>query len=179
MGSFLLSLSAEECLCQNGGVCVDVSGTCECPSGYTGLRCQLGECEPCQELGDVHLPNSTHSPLLSEVTQTPCSSSRPCPDGGPCLEYGGSYLCTCPPSAAELHHRDFYPYGKSLRQPSSSPGVNAPAASDPGHSHVSCVSFSAAPIGLRLVSVSQRGLLLRARRGLHLRVQTRVLGEAL
>lgn len=54
-------------------------------------------------------------PFLSEVTQTPCSNSRPCPDGGPCLEYGGTYLCTCQTSAAELDHKDFYPYGKSLR----------------------------------------------------------------
>uniref|UniRef100_A0A3Q3WAJ4 Sushi, nidogen and EGF-like domain-containing protein 1 n=1 Tax=Mola mola TaxID=94237 RepID=A0A3Q3WAJ4_MOLML len=75
----------EECLCQNGGVCVDSNGTCECPSGYTGLFCQF-------------------------VTQTPCSNSRPCPDGGPCLEYGGAYLCTCQTSVADLDHKDFYPY---------------------------------------------------------------------
>uniref|UniRef100_A0AAZ3NXK6 Sushi, nidogen and EGF-like domains 1 n=1 Tax=Oncorhynchus tshawytscha TaxID=74940 RepID=A0AAZ3NXK6_ONCTS len=60
-----------ECLCQNGGICVEVNGTCDCSSGFTGLHCQF------------------------EVTQTPCSNSRPCPDGGPCLEYGGTYLCTC------------------------------------------------------------------------------------
>ncbi|XP_029904625.1 sushi, nidogen and EGF-like domain-containing protein 1 [Myripristis murdjan] len=75
----------EECLCQNGGVCVDINGTCECPTGYTGLYCQF------------------------EVTQTPCSNSRPCPDGGPCLEYGGTYLCTCQTGGAEHDHKDFYP----------------------------------------------------------------------
>lgn len=134
-------VSAEECLCQNGGVCVDINGTCECPSGYTGLYCQFGGY-------DTHSPircltralmnvkkvenskitnvssqkpifqkfvNLSHIPFLPEVTQTPCSNSRPCPDGGPCLEYGGTYLCTCQTSGAELDHKDFYPYGKSLR----------------------------------------------------------------
>lgn len=75
-----------ECLCQNGGVCVDTNGTCQCPSGFTGLYCQF------------------------EVTHTPCSSSRSCPDGGPCLEYGGTYLCTCQTSAAVLDHKDYYHY---------------------------------------------------------------------
>ncbi|KAE8294410.1 Sushi, nidogen and EGF-like domain-containing protein 1 [Larimichthys crocea] len=90
----------EECLCQNGGVCVDSNGTCECPSGYTGLYCQF------------------------EVTQTPCSNSRPCPDGGPCLEYGGTYLCTCQTSAAELDHKDFYPYVQPRSVCDSSPCLN-------------------------------------------------------
>ncbi|XP_035801720.2 sushi, nidogen and EGF-like domain-containing protein 1 isoform X1 [Amphiprion ocellaris] len=89
----------EECLCQNGGVCVDINGTCECPSGYTGIYCQF------------------------EVTQTPCSNSRPCPDGGPCLEYGGTYLCTCQ-TGAELDHKDFYPYVQPRSVCDSSPCLN-------------------------------------------------------
>ncbi|XP_034035125.1 sushi, nidogen and EGF-like domain-containing protein 1 [Thalassophryne amazonica] len=90
----------EACLCQNGGVCVDINGTCECPSGYTGLYCQL------------------------EVTQTPCSNSRPCPDGWPCLEYGGAYLCTCQTAAAELNHKDFYSYVQPQSVCDSSPCLN-------------------------------------------------------
>ncbi|XP_028650648.1 sushi, nidogen and EGF-like domain-containing protein 1 isoform X1 [Erpetoichthys calabaricus] len=61
----------ERCPCQNGGFCIDGNSTCDCPSGFTGDVCEL------------------------EVTQTACSLSIPCPGGGPCMEYGGSYLCTC------------------------------------------------------------------------------------
>uniref|UniRef100_A0AAZ3QN63 Sushi, nidogen and EGF-like domains 1 n=1 Tax=Oncorhynchus tshawytscha TaxID=74940 RepID=A0AAZ3QN63_ONCTS len=91
----------EECLCQNGGICVEVNGTCDCSSGFTGLHCQF------------------------EVTQTPCSNSRPCPDGGPCLEYGGTYLCTCQTGVADLDHRDFYPpYVQPRSVCDSSPCLN-------------------------------------------------------
>ncbi|XP_064792261.1 sushi, nidogen and EGF-like domain-containing protein 1 isoform X1 [Oncorhynchus masou masou] len=88
-----------ECLCQNGGVCVD--GACVCTSGFTGIYCQF------------------------EVTQTPCSNSRPCPDGGPCLEYGGTYLCTCQTGVADLDHKDFYPpYVQHRSVCDSSPCLN-------------------------------------------------------
>lgn len=52
---------------------------------------------------------------MLEVTQTPCSNSKPCPDGGPCLEYGGTYLCTCQ-TGDDFNHNDLYPYGKSARE---------------------------------------------------------------
>lgn len=31
----------------------------------------------------------------AEVTATPCNMNTQCPDGGYCMEYGGSYLCVC------------------------------------------------------------------------------------
>lgn len=74
---------------------------------WVPVRSQMSQTRNCEPV--------IHNAFLSEVTQTPCSHSRPCPDGGPCLEYGGAYLCTCQTSGAELDHKDFYPYGKSLR----------------------------------------------------------------
>lgn len=35
------------------------------------------------------------SPSCAEVTATPCNMNTQCPDGGYCMEYGGSYLCVC------------------------------------------------------------------------------------
>uniref|UniRef100_A0A3Q2P5H2 Sushi, nidogen and EGF like domains 1 n=1 Tax=Fundulus heteroclitus TaxID=8078 RepID=A0A3Q2P5H2_FUNHE len=77
------------CLCQNGGVCVGINGTCECPSGYTGAFCQLGGHFP-----KLYVPAFPGSPYAG-VTPALCSNSRTCPDGSPCLEYGGYYVCTC------------------------------------------------------------------------------------
>lgn len=33
--------------------------------------------------------------VFAEVTTTPCNMNTQCPDGGYCMEYGGSYLCVC------------------------------------------------------------------------------------
>ncbi|XP_074046826.1 sushi, nidogen and EGF-like domain-containing protein 1 isoform X4 [Macrotis lagotis] len=62
----------EDCECRNGGRCLDGNFTlCQCPPGYFGLLCEF------------------------EVTATPCNVNTQCPDGGYCMEYGGSYLCVC------------------------------------------------------------------------------------
>ena len=34
-------------------------------------------------------------PFPAEVTAMPCNMNTQCPDGGYCMEYGGSYLCVC------------------------------------------------------------------------------------
>uniref|UniRef100_A0A8C3RX37 Sushi, nidogen and EGF like domains 1 n=1 Tax=Chelydra serpentina TaxID=8475 RepID=A0A8C3RX37_CHESE len=63
---------SEDCECRNGGKCLDGNFTiCQCPPGYFGLLCEF------------------------EVTTTPCNMNTQCPDGGYCMEYGGSYLCVC------------------------------------------------------------------------------------
>ncbi|XP_021251644.1 sushi, nidogen and EGF-like domain-containing protein 1 isoform X1 [Numida meleagris] len=62
----------EGCECRNGGSCLEGNVTiCQCLPGYFGLLCEF------------------------EVTTTPCNVNTQCPDGGYCMEYGGSYLCVC------------------------------------------------------------------------------------
>ncbi|XP_036757174.2 sushi, nidogen and EGF-like domain-containing protein 1 isoform X1 [Manis pentadactyla] len=94
--------------CQNGGTCVDADQgyVCECPQGFMGLDCRdrtPSDCE-CHNGGRCLRANATlcQCPpgffgLLCEfeVTATPCSMNTQCPDGGYCMEYGGSYLCVC------------------------------------------------------------------------------------
>ncbi|XP_071475575.1 sushi, nidogen and EGF-like domain-containing protein 1 isoform X1 [Marmota flaviventris] len=94
--------------CQNGGTCVDADQgyVCECPEGFMGLDCTEripSDCE-CRNGGRCLGTNTTFCQcppgffgLLCEfeVTATPCNMNTQCPDGGYCMEYGGSYLCVC------------------------------------------------------------------------------------
>lgn len=95
--------------CQNGGTCVDADQgyVCECPEGFMGLDCRertpKDDCE-CHNggrcLGDnttlCQCPPGFFGFLCEfEVTATPCNVNTQCPDGGYCMEYGGSYLCVC------------------------------------------------------------------------------------
>ncbi|EGV95322.1 Sushi, nidogen and EGF-like domain-containing protein 1 [Cricetulus griseus] len=95
-------------VCQNGGQCQAESNSaaCVCQAGYTGATCETGipnDCE-CRNGGRCLGTNTTlcQCPpgffgLLCEfeVTATPCNMNTQCPDGGYCMEYGGSYLCVC------------------------------------------------------------------------------------
>ncbi|XP_077039821.1 sushi, nidogen and EGF-like domain-containing protein 1 isoform X7 [Agelaius phoeniceus] len=94
--------------CQNAGSCVETERgyVCECQEGYTGQDCrdQLSEGCECRNGGSCLEGNVTVCQCLPgffgllcefEVTTTPCNMNTQCPDGGYCMEYGGSYLCVC------------------------------------------------------------------------------------
>ncbi|XP_053565879.1 sushi, nidogen and EGF-like domain-containing protein 1 [Bombina bombina] len=110
--------------CKNGGVCweVDESYTCECSAGFSGIHCEnrVSDGCACRNGGQCADGNSTchcppgHFGLLCEyeVTSLPCSMGSQCPDGGSCMEYGGSYLCVC--------HTDYILTNHSMPSPCDS-----------------------------------------------------------
>ncbi|NWY03551.1 SNED1 protein, partial [Nothoprocta ornata] len=94
--------------CQNEGSCLETEQgyVCECREGYTGQDCRdkLSEGCECRNGGSCLEGNVTICQCLPgyfgllcefEVTTTPCNVNTQCPDGGYCMEYGGSYLCVC------------------------------------------------------------------------------------
>ncbi|XP_065529895.1 sushi, nidogen and EGF-like domain-containing protein 1 isoform X4 [Lathamus discolor] len=94
--------------CQNAGSCLETEQGyfCECREGYTGQDCRdkLSEGCECRNGGSCLEGNVTICQCLPgffgllcefEVTTTPCNMNTQCPDGGYCMEYGGSYLCVC------------------------------------------------------------------------------------
>ncbi|KAM9249345.1 sushi, nidogen and EGF-like domain-containing protein 1 [Dugong dugon] len=94
--------------CQNGGTCVDADQgyVCECPGGFVGLDCGERLSDDCQcrnggrclgaNTALCQCPPGFFGPLCElEVTATPCNMNTQCPDGGYCMEYGGTYLCVC------------------------------------------------------------------------------------
>ncbi|XP_047398621.1 sushi, nidogen and EGF-like domain-containing protein 1 isoform X15 [Sciurus carolinensis] len=93
-----------DCECRNGGRCLGTNTTvCQCPPGFFGLLCEfagslgLRQPHPCQgpEVPRKTGPYGSRLLLSAEVTATPCNMNTQCPDGGYCMEYGGSYLCVC------------------------------------------------------------------------------------
>ncbi|XP_042555612.1 sushi, nidogen and EGF-like domain-containing protein 1 [Dipodomys spectabilis] len=94
--------------CQNGGTCVDADQgyVCECPEGFMGLDCAERTPHDCQcrnggrclgaNVTLCQCPPGFFGLLCEfEVTALPCNLNTQCPDGGYCMEYGGSYLCVC------------------------------------------------------------------------------------
>uniref|UniRef100_A0A8D2M856 Sushi, nidogen and EGF like domains 1 n=1 Tax=Zonotrichia albicollis TaxID=44394 RepID=A0A8D2M856_ZONAL len=78
------SSSCEDRSCQNRQTCNYIRPgryICTCSPGYYGNNCQY------------------------EVTTTPCNMNTQCPDGGYCMEYGGSYLCVCHTSYGTNHSK--------------------------------------------------------------------------
>ncbi|XP_012826283.1 sushi, nidogen and EGF-like domain-containing protein 1 isoform X1 [Xenopus tropicalis] len=110
--------------CENKGVCREAEGgyLCDCPAGFSGMHCEhrVSDDCPCRNGGRCADGNSTchcppgHFGLLCEyeVTSLPCSMGSQCPDGGSCMEYGGSYLCVC--------HTDYILSNHSIPSPCDS-----------------------------------------------------------
>lgn len=58
-------------------------------------------------------PETGLPPVPVEVTATPCNVNTQCPDGGYCMEYGGSYLCVCH-THHNVSHREWGRAGRGL-----------------------------------------------------------------
>lgn len=85
----------EDTICQNGGLCIE--GICDCPPGYSGLRCQ--DFDPCHNVtclnGGTCLSGGCQCPTgySGQYCQNynPCSSII-CYNGGTCA----NGFCNCP-----------------------------------------------------------------------------------
>ena len=87
-------------LCLNGGSCLPADGSCICPVGFTGERCESSEfcaSEPCMN-GGTCLPADGSCICPVGFTGERCESSdfcasEPCMNGGTCLPADGSCIC--------------------------------------------------------------------------------------
>ncbi|XP_013385434.1 wnt inhibitory factor 1-like [Lingula anatina] len=79
--------------CENGGIC-DGQGQCQCPTGYSGKKCELVDCNPgCQNKGLCVSPNvckcvSGYEGKRCEIKMC----TEPCLNGGSCV---GPSKCVC------------------------------------------------------------------------------------
>lgn len=85
---------AQECNCQNGGICGTGNNTaCECPSGTSGTLCESCDCQNggiCSSTGCQCPPNT-----LGDFCETVSCS---CLHGGTCI--GEPPICQCPPGTS-------------------------------------------------------------------------------
>ncbi|XP_071491017.1 LOW QUALITY PROTEIN: sushi, von Willebrand factor type A, EGF and pentraxin domain-containing protein 1-like [Diadema antillarum] len=95
--------------CQNGATCISASRgyTCQCPQGFSGLRCEV-EVDECETA--MCLNNGTCQDLLNGYeclcpdgfTGRHCSEdidecgSYPCANGGTCINGPNQFECICP-----------------------------------------------------------------------------------
>ncbi|VVC30456.1 Hypothetical protein CINCED_3A008316 [Cinara cedri] len=108
-------INVNECLsnpCQNNGTCMDFTNgfTCQCPVGYTGTNCEI-DLAVCNSTGEIQCKNGgecIEGPGVSfscncspgwngrtcedEIDQC---DSRPCRNGGVCINQQTSYSCVC------------------------------------------------------------------------------------
>lgn len=102
--------------------------------------------------------------MFAEVTTTPCNMNTQCPDGGYCMEYGGSYLCVCHTNYGTNHSKTQgmweQPWGGDTL---TSPQGKLPLF--PGHmsSVMACVWLCSDAIPLRLRALPEWGVLQGSR----------------
>lgn len=135
----------------------------------------VSSCHWLKEAGTGH--------VFAEVTTTPCNMNTQCPDGGYCMEYGGSYLCVCHTNYGTNH-------SKTPRGCGNIPGVGVSRGyphqqgscpCSPGHMSLVmlCVWLCSDAIPLRLRALLEWGVLQGSRRLVHLRVSSRLPWHAL
>uniref|UniRef100_A0A3P9M959 Delta like non-canonical Notch ligand 1 n=1 Tax=Oryzias latipes TaxID=8090 RepID=A0A3P9M959_ORYLA len=114
--------------CQNGGTCVDASGSaaspfCSCPSGFSGDFCEIGV-DSCQPNPCLNYGNCTNHGLTftcvcppgfsgftcNDSTSSSSCAGRPCSNGGTCVrQHDGTFQCVCQKGFAgptcSLRHR--------------------------------------------------------------------------
>jgi hypothetical protein len=83
--SLFRAVPCRVCSCQSGSTCTLTNGgssySCECPLGYSGVRCStnINEC-----------------------------ASRPCQNGGSCVDQLGYYYCNCSSSYSGIYCQTYY-----------------------------------------------------------------------